>query len=107
MIENNYESTFLEPPETPAHQFAVNAFKHALFGTPAPEVANNTSKRADKKARIDATNAKTIILPAPSEDGPPLSPSKQPGGILMTPGTASKGRKTVSFGSQVVDNEGK
>jgi hypothetical protein len=25
----------------------------------------------------------------------------------MTPGTASKGRKQVSFGSQVVDNEGK
>jgi hypothetical protein len=106
-IENNYESTFLEPPETPAHQFAVNAFKHALFGTPAPEDANDASKTIDKRAKIDAANAKNIIITPPMEDGPPLSPSKQPGGILMTPGTASKGRKTVSFGSQVMDNEGK
>jgi hypothetical protein len=106
-IENNYESTFLEAPDTPAHQFAVNAFKHALFGTPGPEDAKNASKRAEKKVKIDAANAKAIILPTPPEDGPPISPSKQPGGILMTPGTASKGRKTVSFGSQVVDNEGK
>ena len=106
-VENNYESTFLEPPETPAHQFAVNAFKHALFGTPAPEDANNPSKRNDKKAKIDAANAKPIVITPPPEDGPLLSPSKQPGGILMTPGTASKGRKTVSFGSHVVDNEGK
>ncbi|KAH7087837.1 spindle pole body formation-associated protein-domain-containing protein [Paraphoma chrysanthemicola] len=105
--ENNYESTLLDAPETPAHQFAVKAFKQAIFGTPAPEDANNTSKKLDRKARLDAANAKVIELPAPTEDAPPLSPSKQPGGILMTPGTASKGRKTVSFGSQVVDNEGK
>ncbi|KAF1915486.1 spindle pole body formation-associated protein-domain-containing protein [Ampelomyces quisqualis] len=105
--ENNYESTFLEPPETPAHQFAVNAFKHALFGTPAPEDANHSSNNADKKVKADAANSRTISLPTPPEDPPPLSPSKQLGGILMTPGTASKGRKTVSFGSQVVDNEGK
>jgi hypothetical protein len=85
----------------------VNAFKHALFGTPAPEDANNASKRNDKKAKLEAVNAKNIVITPPVEDGAPLSPSKQPGGILMTPGTASKGRKTVSFGSQVVDNEGK
>lgn len=36
-----------------------------------------------------------------------LSPAKRGPGILMTPGTASKGRKTVSFGSQIEDNEGK
>jgi hypothetical protein len=85
----------------------VNAFKHALFGTPAPEDANNTTKRAEKIAKLDAANGKTIVLPAPTEEDAPFSPSKQPGGILMTPGTASRGRKTVSFGSQVVDNEGK
>ncbi|KAF2026675.1 hypothetical protein EK21DRAFT_103111 [Setomelanomma holmii] len=105
--ENNYESTFLDAPETPAHQFAVNAFKQAIFGTPAPEDANNTSKKLDKRAKLDAANAKAIELPTPTEDAPSLSPSKQPGGILMTPGTARKGRKTVAFGSQVVDNEGK
>jgi hypothetical protein len=108
--ENNYESTFLEAPDTPAHQFAVNAFKHALFGTPAPEDANDTSKRTERQAKIDIANAKTaknIVITPPAEDGPLLSPSKQPGGILMTPGTARKGRKTVAFGSHVVDNEGK
>jgi hypothetical protein len=105
--EDNYESTFLEPPDTPAHQFAVNAFKHAIFGTPAPEDANNGAKAMDKRARVDAANAKNIILTPPNEEEPPLSPSKQLGGILMTPGTASKGRKTVSFGSQVMDNEDK
>ncbi|CAO2649545.1 Nn.00g069300.m01.CDS01 [Neocucurbitaria sp. VM-36] len=105
--EPNYESTFIEPPETPAHQFAVNAFKHALFGTPAPEDTNSTSNKSTRKAKLDAANAKAIELPASKEDDPPSSPSKQPGGILMTPGTANKGRKTVSFGSQVVDNEGK
>ncbi|CAN9419683.1 unnamed protein product [Alternaria alternata] len=104
--ENNYESTFIEPPETPAHQFAVKAFKHAIFGTPAPEEAKDASKKSERKARIDAANAK-FELPAPKQSRPPISPSKQPGGILMTPGTASKGRKQVSFGSQVVDNEGK
>ncbi|KAF1850934.1 uncharacterized protein K460DRAFT_269149 [Cucurbitaria berberidis CBS 394.84] len=105
--EPNYESTFIEPPETPAHQFAVNAFKHAIFGTPAPEDVNNTSKKTARQAKLDAANTKVIDLPAPNEDAPPSSPSKQPGGILMTPGTANKGRKTVSFGSQVVDNESK
>lgn len=104
--ESNYESTFIDPPETPAHQFAVKAFKHAIFGTPAPEDANEASIKAERKAKVDLANAKAIGLPAPKEGTPPLSPSKQPGGILMTPGT-NRGRKTVSFGSQVVDNEGK
>ena len=107
LSESNYESTFIEPPETPAHQFAVNAFKHAIFGTPAAEDPNNTSKKSFMKAKLDAANAKTIEIPAPKDEGPQSSPSKQPGGILMTPGTANKGRKTVSFGSQVVDNEAK
>ncbi|USP75776.1 hypothetical protein yc1106_03050 [Curvularia clavata] len=105
--EDNYESTFIEPPETPAHQFAVKAFKHAIFGTPAPGDADDASKKSERKAKVDAANARAFVLPAPRESGPPVSPSKQPGGILMTPGTASKGRKQVSFGSQVVDNEGK
>jgi hypothetical protein len=55
---------------------------------------------------LDIANAKVILTP-PDDEGPPLSPSKQPGGVLRTPGTAGKGRKTVSFGSHVVDNEGK
>ncbi|KNG45142.1 urease accessory protein [Stemphylium lycopersici] len=105
--EDHYESTFIEPPETPAHQFAVKAFKHAIFGTPAPEEAKDVSKKSERKAKAEAANAKAFALPPPKENGPPISPSKQPGGILMTPGTATKGRKQVSFGSHVVDNEGK
>jgi hypothetical protein len=106
-LESNYESTFIEPPETPAHQFAVKAFKHAIFGTPAPEEAKDASKKSERKAKLDLANGKAVDIPAPKESGPPISPSKQLGGILMTPGTASKGRKQVSFGSHVVDNEGK
>ncbi|KAF2795300.1 hypothetical protein K505DRAFT_302331 [Melanomma pulvis-pyrius CBS 109.77] len=101
------DTTFIEPPETPAHQFAVKAFKHALFGTPGAEEATNPAKKAEKKAKLDLANSKALGLPAPKETTAPSSPSKQPGGILMTPGTANKGRKTVSFGSQVVDNEAK
>ena len=52
-------------------------------------------------------NAKFAELPAPKDDELSQSPAKRAGGILMTPGTASKGRKTVSFGSQIEDNEGK
>ncbi|KAF2253799.1 hypothetical protein BU26DRAFT_450826 [Trematosphaeria pertusa] len=105
--EPGYENTFVEPPDTPAHQFAVKAFRHALFGTPAPEDTNNPGKKLQKKQSPGVTNAKVPEIAAPKENAAPLSPSKQPGGILMTPGTANKGRKTVSFGVHVVDNEGK
>lgn len=105
--EPAYESTFIDPPETPAHQFAVKAFKHAIFGTPAPEDLNNATRKFETKAKIAAVNAKFTELPAPKDDELSQSPAKRAGGILMTPGTASKGRKTVSFGSQIEDNEGK
>jgi hypothetical protein len=51
VLESNYESTFIEPPETPAHQFAVKAFKHAIFGTPAPEDAKDASKKSGYSKR--------------------------------------------------------
>ncbi|KAH7122815.1 spindle pole body formation-associated protein-domain-containing protein [Dendryphion nanum] len=103
-----YDTTFLEPPETPAPHFAVKAIKHAFFGTPAPEDANaNAGKKLDSKPRTEPMNVKATSLPPPKEGLAPPSPSKHINGILMTPGTANKGRKTVSFGSQVVDNEGK
>ncbi|KAJ4989432.1 hypothetical protein SVAN01_05157 [Stagonosporopsis vannaccii] len=105
--EPAYESTFIDPPETPAHQFAVKAFKHALFGTPAPEDLNNATRKFETRAKAAAVNAKFTALSAPKDDELSLSPAKRAGGILMTPGTASKGRKTVSFGSQIEDNEGK
>ncbi|ORY09928.1 spindle pole body formation-associated protein-domain-containing protein [Clohesyomyces aquaticus] len=102
-----YETTFIDPPETPAHQFVAKAFKQAIFGTPAPEEADMGKKLEKKRKKIDAVNVKVAPIPPPNGDPPSLSPSKQPGGILMTPGTAAKGRKTVSFGAHVVDNEGK
>ncbi|XPS99284.1 hypothetical protein M3J09_008463 [Ascochyta lentis] len=105
--EPAYESTFIDPPETPAHQFAVKAFKHAIFGTPAPEDLNNATRKFEARAKIAVANANSAELPAPNDNELSQSPSKRVGGILMTPGTASKGRKTVSFGSQIEDNEGK
>ncbi|KAG9198097.1 hypothetical protein G6514_000531 [Epicoccum nigrum] len=106
-VEPAYESTFIDPPETPAHQFAVKAFKHAIFGTPALEDLNNAARKFETKAKLTALNARFPELPAPRNDDPSLSPAKRGTGILMTPGTANKGRKTVSFGSQIEDNEGK
>jgi hypothetical protein len=106
--EPAYESTFIDPPETPAHQFAVKAFKHAIFGTPAPEDLNNATRKFETRAKLAAVNAKFTDLPASKTDDFSQSPTKRANaGILMTPGTASKGRKTVSFGSQIEDNEGK
>jgi hypothetical protein len=78
-----------------------------VFGTPAPEDANNAGRKLQKKQSPDLAASKVPVMAAPKEDAPPLSPSKMPGGILMTPGTANKGRKSVSFGAHVLDNEGK
>ncbi|KAL5386975.1 hypothetical protein PMIN06_002759 [Paraphaeosphaeria minitans] len=106
--DHGYESTFIDAPETPAHQFAVKALKRAVFGTPAPDDANNAAgKRLQKKVSPDLAASKVPAIAAPQENTPPVSPSKLPGGILMTPGTVNKGRKSVSFGAHVVDNEGK
>ncbi|KAF2652135.1 hypothetical protein K491DRAFT_636259 [Lophiostoma macrostomum CBS 122681] len=101
-----YDTTFVEPPDTPAHQFAMKAFKQAIFGTPAPETAKS-SKKFEKKTRPDAANAEGTRLSMPKDSTPNASPSKKPNGILMTPRTASKEKKTVSFGAHVKDNEGK
>ena len=63
--EPAYESTFIDPPETPAHQFAVKAFKHALFGTPAPEDLNNATRKFESKARVVVANTKFTELTMP------------------------------------------
>ncbi|KAF2086977.1 hypothetical protein K490DRAFT_57440 [Saccharata proteae CBS 121410] len=87
--QGNMDATYIEAPETPGPVFAVRAFQHAIFGTPKPheEAENLGFKSVTKKINAD-------------ESGP------RPGGILSTPGTA-RGRKTVTFGAHVVDNEGK
>ena len=102
------ETLLEEPPETPAHLFAVKAFKTALFGTPAPaptvkpkKITEAPKAAASKKVDADCS------LPAVSEHEKDntssmdykradvlASPAK---GILLTPGTAPAKRKTVSF----------
>ncbi|KAK4995060.1 hypothetical protein LTR66_005046 [Elasticomyces elasticus] len=116
-------TNYVEPPETPAPVFAVRAFKHAIFGTPQPVDA----KQADRVLHILDTDrepetaddvAETITkqkihvgiagvkCTMPSDQVGFASPTK-PNGILMTPGTGTTRRKTVTFGAHVVDNEGK
>ncbi|KAJ5099810.1 Spindle-body formation-associated protein [Penicillium argentinense] len=114
-------SKVLEPPETPAPVFAIRAFKSALFGTPGAEEEENEAKQAERVpdlkpsdhqcSKSDATQPFSIPTEkkddAKSDDSffnPAGSPTKS---ILVTPGTISNRRKTVSFGEGVVDNEGK
>jgi hypothetical protein len=85
-----------EPPETPAHVFAGRALKSALFGTPAPPDATPFVRAIEKTSESVADQQK-----AQSRD---LSPVKLPG-ILMTPGTATIRRKSVSFGHDVKDKD--
>ncbi|KAI9837548.1 MAG: hypothetical protein M1819_007199 [Sarea resinae] len=126
------QSSLPEPPETPAPVFALRAFKTAIFGTPReaePEGDSyvhvhsrssnaDGSTKGDEERKTDSMKG-DLVRPINSDttsvqernrddDDPPLeySPTK-PGGILMTPGTATARRKTVSFGPSVVDNEGK
>ncbi|KAF9631990.1 Spindle-body formation-associated protein [Lasiodiplodia theobromae] len=98
------DDTQLEPPETPAPVFAARAIKHAIFGTPAPPETVKPAK-FEPKADLPATSRPLPpnfgLKNAVDSDKPRL-----PGGILSTPGTV-RDRKTVSFGAQVVDNEGK
>ncbi|KAL8779086.1 MAG: hypothetical protein Q9213_007114 [Squamulea squamosa] len=86
-----------EPPETPAPVFAVRAFKTALFGTPHPNQSQETVVQHSPRAKFltPKTGNKTHTLRA-QRTTPLVSPAK---GILLTPGTATTRRKTVSFGS--------
>ncbi|KAI9741802.1 MAG: hypothetical protein M1834_000188 [Cirrosporium novae-zelandiae] len=124
------QSVFDEPPETPAPLFAYKAFKSAIFGEPDPFDANNpirpnaevthsiydNAAKSVKDSRngggkaVQLPETKEVEFPAPIESasgGPiktqPPSPTK---GILLTPGTVGR-RKTVSFGTNVLDNEKK
>ncbi|RAL10010.1 uncharacterized protein BO97DRAFT_350452 [Aspergillus homomorphus CBS 101889] len=114
-------SKVLEPPETPAPLFALRAFKSALFGTPAADDDDeDTGKRAAKTKTAAANQRLTdnVVVLKPTQNAREVpratkadldlavnamaSPTKS---ILVTPGTASNRRKTVSFGESVVDNE--
>jgi hypothetical protein len=85
-----------EPPETPAPVFAARAVKSALFGTPAyydEDELENRRKSTDMGSQGSREASKANLN----------SPTKKQG-ILLTPGTATARRKTVSFGESVVDN---
>ncbi|PLN83128.1 hypothetical protein BDW42DRAFT_165351 [Aspergillus taichungensis] len=105
------KSQVVEPPETPAPVFAIRAFKSALFGTPGEEDDEKTPKPktlpADRsRGDSDVLRPPTLQPSTKTDAGPTVnnmsSPTKS---ILVTPGTASNRRKTVSFGDGVVDNE--
>ncbi|EYE94191.1 uncharacterized protein EURHEDRAFT_413413 [Aspergillus ruber CBS 135680] len=116
-------SKVLEAPETPAPVFALRAFKSALFGTPAPEeedrdrVLRAKEQQSPIRARVQADPQKDHSTGNLGDDKmPTLQPDTAPTGntmvsptksILVTPGTISNRRKTVSFGDGVVDNERK
>ncbi|RAH77357.1 hypothetical protein BO86DRAFT_323378 [Aspergillus japonicus CBS 114.51] len=113
-------SKVLEPPETPAPVFAIRAFKSALFGTPAADNDNEDTGNRAAKTKTAAANHRladnVVLKPTQNARDVPratkadldlavnamASPTKS---ILVTPGTASNRRKTVSFGESVVDNE--
>lgn len=108
-------SKVLEPPETPAPVFALRAFKSALFGTPGAEDDDKTPRPAQPKQAVHQRSRSETAKPMPIEKPdlkPDIDTAANPSGsptksILVTPGTISNRRKTVSFGEGVVDNEGK
>ena len=99
-----------EPPETPAPLFAVRAFKTALFGTPAPSLYEKHEKMQSEQTKMSGVGGyqKDGLLQATAKSDPKtntttklrvdsfVSPAK---GILLTPGTGTTRRKTVSFGT--------
>ncbi|KGQ02157.1 hypothetical protein PAAG_11112 [Paracoccidioides lutzii Pb01] len=116
------DSKVQDAPETPAPVFAFRAFKSAFVGTPGPDATDDeltvpikTLKPAIHRKSIDIHVPPKQEKPSPIDMQPSLpqpdeltqpmaSPTKS---ILLTPGTASTRRKTVSFGEGVVDNERK
>lgn len=109
------DSKVLEPPETPGPVFAIRAFKSALFGTPVAE-DEDTERPAIAKRYVNPLQRRKSIgvsaVEQPSEDlkgdgkedQTALSPTKS---ILITPGTTSNRRKTVSFGDTILHSDSK
>lgn len=82
-----------DAPDTPAPLFALQAFKHAIFGTPKADSVERRPRRRDLRAANGGPShnhlRKSVSTPTLA------SPAK---GILLTPRTAGGTRKTVSFG---------
>jgi hypothetical protein len=108
-----YDASEVDQPQTPAPVFAVRAFKHAIFGTPKPHedqsmLLSPEKRRAGKNTspRKLGTRRSLDFHPSTNYDIPD-SPTKNLNSILITPGQGPTRRKTVSFGGDVKDNEGK
>ncbi|CAK7236490.1 hypothetical protein SCUCBS95973_009624 [Sporothrix curviconia] len=111
------DDTRIEQPDTPGPVFAARAFKSALFGTPArpddtvDNIANQPAAAPLLASQEPPVSAAAKPAPAARETNtdtgaPGATPRRLPGGILLTPGTATSRRKRVSFGSEVVPGEG-
>jgi hypothetical protein len=110
------DSRVFDPPQTPGPVFALRAFKSAVFGTPAGEDDTVVGQRIVSKDQPESTmqNSKAATSQEADRQKPSekqnlssenqlsLSPTKS---ILMTPGTTSNRRKTVSFGGTVHHDE--
>ena len=84
----------LEAPDTPAPIFAARAIRTALFGTPQrPTAAPSDDDDDDDDAFTTPNDIHTPTKPIPQ-------------GILLTPGTGTTRRKRVSFGRDVVSDNG-
>lgn len=88
------ETTQLDIPDTPAPVFAARAIKRAVFGTPAPPQEDDTTKVDIAISARDDNDTDTKM---------DRSPAKPPG-ILLTPGTGTSRRKTVTFRHDVKAN---
>lgn len=88
----------IEAPETPAPVFAARALKSAIFGTPALPDDETIYEIETEEEEADTMGGKDTKN---SQVGS-ISPIK-PQGILLTPGTATSRRKTVSFGHEVLE----
>ena len=84
-----------EVPDTPAPVFAARALKSAIFGVPDPQDDETFYEGEDESEDIAAKDPAKGMSRS-------VSPTK-PQGILLTPGTGTTRRKTVSFGNEVVD----
>ncbi|CAK7267762.1 hypothetical protein SEPCBS57363_002755 [Sporothrix epigloea] len=112
------DDTQIEQADTPGPVFAARAFKSALFGTPArPDMTSDNidSPLASKPMPIiqeppavtkSATEERKTRMKAAGANNDGDTPRRLPGGILLTPGTATSRRKRVSFGNEIVPGDG-
>jgi hypothetical protein len=112
------DSVVMEPPQTPGPVFAMRAFKSAIWGTPAAEDNENdrpaTTGSPEKPTLRKRNTIHQTIPTAPlqqqtfekpvsdSANQLSMSPTKS---ILVTPGTISNRRKTVSFGETAIHGD--